>query len=248
MTPAPAWARRFHTAVPDAPALLCLPHAGGSASAYFELSARLRPEVDVRAVQYPGRQDRSGETPVTVMEELVERLADAIQPFAERPYALFGHSMGAVVAYELALRLRREGVAAPLRLFVSGRRAPSAIRDEDVHRRSDDGVIAHVRELGGVRADVLDDPEIRAMVLPALRADYTLVETYRAAPGERVTCPVTVLVGDEDPLVTLDEARLWKEHTEAGFELEVFTGGHFYLTAQMSALAEALTERLLGKP
>jgi pyochelin biosynthesis protein PchC len=246
-----AWLRGFHSAEPGAPILVCLPHAGGTASAYFPFSAGLRPSVEVQAVQYPGRQDRHGEPAALAMDDLVDGLAQAVRPVTERPYALFGHSMGSVVAYELALRLERDGRPGPRWFFASGRRAPSRARPEYMHRRPDDELLAHVAGLGGLgggRPELFEDPDVRAMVLPALRADYTLVENYRADKGGCLNCPVTVLIGTTDPLVDVGEAAAWQEHTSAAFELRSFPGGHFYLTGHVPALAEIITDRLIPLP
>src|SRR5512139_1553958 len=243
-----AWLREFRPADPDAPVLICLPHAGGTAAAFFALAGALQPDVAVRAVQYPGRQDRRLEPAFVVLDDLVARLVEAVRPLTGRPYALFGHSMGAVLAYETTLRLEEEGAPPPRWLFVSGRRAPSRHRPDDVHRGSDDELLAHVGRLGGISPELLDDPDVRAMALPALRADYTLIENYRAEPGRTTSCPVTALVGDRDALVSPDEAAAWKEHTRSGFELEYFAGDHFYLTAHVPALARAITERITPVP
>jgi surfactin synthase thioesterase subunit len=239
------WLRRFHAGHPDAPVLICLPHAGGSATAYWALSQQLSPGVEVRAVQYPGRQDRHAEPAHVAMDDLVEALLHEVREVIGRPYALFGHSMGAVVAFELALRLGTEQASAPLRLFASGRRAPSCLRDENVHRRSDEGMLSHVAGLGGILPDMLAEPDVRAMVLPALRGDYTLIETYRTVPGRTLYCPVTVLTGDRDPLVSQEEARAWERHTTASFELKVFAGGHFFLNEDVPAVARTVADRLI---
>jgi surfactin synthase thioesterase subunit len=239
-----AWLRRFHTGDPGAPALVCLPPAGGSATVYFALSAHLHPAVEVWAVQYPGHLGRHTEPLVLAMDDMVEGLAAAVRPLTERPVALFGHSMGGSVAYELALLLERDGSPGPGRLFASGCRAPSREQSDDFHRRSDEELLAHVSGLGVLPRELVDDPDVRAMVLPALRADYTVVETHTAAEGGSLACPVTALLGDEDPLVDVDDATAWTEHTRGGFELEFFTGGHFYLNAHIPALAELIADRL----
>jgi surfactin synthase thioesterase subunit len=245
MTPGPAWVRIFHPNECDLPNLICLPYAGGSASSYFALSAHLSGAVAVMAVQYPGRQDRYVEPAVVAMDDLVDGLVEAVRPVADRPYALFGHSMGALVAYELALRLERDGAPAPLRLFASGRRSPSRLRSNDEqHRKPEADLVRYVLSLGGIAPEVLRDPDLRAMVLPVLRADLALVERYRAEPGSRVACPITVLVGDRDPVVDRDEALAWQEHTRAGCELMTFAGGHFYLRHHLSELARTVHDRL----
>ncbi|GLX50455.1 thioesterase [Streptomyces hygroscopicus subsp. hygroscopicus] len=237
------WVRRFHPAPRASARLVCFPHAGGSATFYFPLSAALRGTADVVAVQYPGRQDRHQEKGIETIAELADRAHQALLPYADRPLTLFGHSMGAIVAFEVARRLERDGEA-PVHLFASARRAPSAAASENVHRRDDDGLIAEMRRLSGTDARLLDDEEVLRMVLPALRSDYTAIETYRATPSTVVTTPITALTGDTDPRVTPDEARAWRTHTTGPFDLKVFPGGHFYLTDRIAELSQLLRQRL----
>ncbi|MEU3962680.1 alpha/beta fold hydrolase [Streptomyces buecherae] len=238
------WIRRFHPAADDAVRLVCFPHAGGSASFYFPVSAQLSPAVDVRAVQYPGRQDRRAEPTIDDLHRLADALVPALGPLADRPLAFFGHSMGAVVAYEVALRLAAAGAPPLVRLFVSGRRAPSRVRAESVHERDDQGIVAELQRLSGTDAGLLDDPETRAMILPAIRGDYRAIETYRVTPGSTVRAPLSVLVGDSDPQVTLDEARAWSEHTTGPVDLRVFSGGHFYLSERSGEVIRLVADEL----
>ena len=239
------WVRRFHPGSPGAPRLVCFPHAGGSASFYFPVSRTLAPVAEVLALQYPGRQDRRAEKGLETVDELADGIAGALAPYTDRPLVFFGHSMGAILAYEVALRLERQGVV--LRhLFASGRRAPSRYRAESVHTRDDDGIMAELTALSGTDAAVLGDEEILRMVLPAVRSDYCAIESYRHAGDGRLSCPVTVLIGDEDPLVTLQEASDWSAHTSAGCELSVFQGGHFFLTRHQSDINALIRERLVS--
>ncbi|MFF4402333.1 thioesterase II family protein [Streptomyces sp. NPDC001480] len=235
------WIRSFRPAPEAAELLVCFPHAGGSASYYRPVAAGLGPGVDVVAVQYPGRQDRRHEPGLTSVAELADRVTEALVPWQDRPLTFFGHSMGAVVAFEVTRRLERAGTG-PVRLFASGRRAPSRTRDEKVHTLGDDRLIAEIRSLSGTDARFLEDEELLRMVLPAIRNDYTAVETYLAAPTDTVRCPVTVLVGDDDPKTSLEEARAWDGHTLGGSELRVFPGGHFYLTDRAADVLAVLTE------
>jgi surfactin synthase thioesterase subunit len=239
-----AWLRRFHPSPEAATQLVCFPHAGGAASFYLPVAAALAPRIDVMAVQYPGRQDRRQEPCVEDIETLADHIHAALLPRTDRPLALFGHSMGAVTAFEVARRLQRDPGVAPVRLFVSGRRAPSSHRDESVHLRDDNGIIAELRSLSGTNTQILDDEELLQMVLPAIRADYRAIETY---PGtaDAVSCPITVLVGDDDPHVTTAEARQWKAHTTGGFDYQEFTGGHFYLTQHQARLNSLMSDQLL---
>jgi surfactin synthase thioesterase subunit len=238
------WVRRFDPA-PDAPArLVCLPHAGGSASFFFPVAKALSPAVEVLAVQYPGRQERRHEPPVDNIPDLADQILEALRHLDDRPLALFGHSMGATLAYEVALRMRDLGLPAPVHLFASGRRAPSRYRDERVHELSDERIVAELRTLSGTNAAMLADPEVLAMILPAIRSDYRAVESYRHDPARTLDCPLTVLTGDSDPRVSLEEARAWAEHTTGPTELEVLPGGHFFLVDRFDQVLAILTRTL----
>jgi surfactin synthase thioesterase subunit len=245
------WLRVF-TPAPQRPIrLVCLAHAGGSASGWFGFSAAvdaLGPGAEVAevvAVQYPGRQDRWRDRPETNLLDLADGVADAVLDGLTGPIALFGHSTGAAVAFEVARRMERVG-RAPVRLFASGCRAPSLERSTGVHELDDDGLVEELVRLGGTDPRLLADREMLGLMLPAVRADYTAIETYRAAEDARVACPITVLVGDDDPNTTLDQARSWARHTTADCELRVYPGGHFYLFDQIPRLAEEITGMLDG--
>ncbi|WBO62914.1 thioesterase II family protein [Streptomyces camelliae] len=249
-----AWIRTFDagsesgSAVPGL-RLVCFPHAGGSASFYFPYAKLLRPGIEVLAVQYPGRQDRRGEPCLDTIDALADRAAEVLRVrHPNERLAFFGHSMGAAVAFETVRRLEHGPGPRVLRLFASGRRAPSVFRPEFVHRKDDDGLVAELQALSGTHPALLDDPELRALVLPTIRSDYRAIETYRCAPGASVACPVTVLIGDADPRVSEADARPWAEHTRGGCDLRVLPGGHFYLEQQrdtvVAGLRAALREHL----
>ncbi|WP_410577099.1 thioesterase II family protein [Amycolatopsis sp. lyj-108] len=238
------WLRRFSPPGEATSTLVCLPHAGGSASFFFALARALAPEIDVLAVQYPGRQDRRHEPNIDNLPELADRIVDAVRLVDDRPLALFGHSMGTLLAYEVALRLAAAGSPTPAHLFASGRRAPSRHRNDRLHLSSDDDLLAHIRRLGGPGSAMLDDPEIRAMVLPLLRNDYHAVETYRHDPSAVLDCPITVLTGDRDALVTMDEAHAWARHTTGPTEVVTLPGGHFYLADRNEEVVALLRRRL----
>lgn len=233
------WCRRYRAARNATTRLVCLPHAGGSATFFLPVSAALSPGVDVVAIQYPGRQDRRAEPPIDNVTVLADRIHDIVLRQPEIPLTLFGHSMGGVIAFEVTRRLEASGHG-PVRLFASGRRAPSTYRDETVHRRDDAGILAEVRGLNGTASSVLGDDELMRAALPALRADYRAIETYQCAPDVTVNCPISVLVGDDDPKTTLDEANAWAQHTSGSFDLQVFSGGHFFLTDQADEIIQIL--------
>ncbi|MBV7700673.1 alpha/beta fold hydrolase [Streptomyces sp. TRM70350] len=237
------WLRRFHQPAPGAPRLLCLPHAGGSASFYFPVSKALSPAVDVLTVQYPGRQDRRLEPPAESVQELAQGVFRALDERDGTPLALFGHSMGAMIGFELARLLEAAG-RPPAVFFVSGRRGPSVERAENVHQGDDARLIEEVTRLDGTDAALLQDEEMLRMILPALRADYRVVETYQRTPGPRLSCPFVVLTGDADPRVAPDEAQTWSQETDGPFELHVYPGAHFYLVAQQQAVLDRIRTTL----
>ncbi len=245
MTATESWIRRFHPSPAARVRLVCLPYAGGSAVYYYPVSRALAPSVEVLAVQYPGRQDRLAEPGIDDAGELAGQIAAALRPLLDRPVALFGHSMGAVLGFEVARLLERDGIV-PVRLFASGRRAPATFRDERVHLLGDAGILAELRTLDGTASGVLDDEEIVSMALPALRSDYRAIERYRAEPGAMISAPITALAGDRDPRASIDEVQAWQRHTSAAFELLTFPGGHFFLTEHAARIIPLIADRLVG--
>ena len=240
------WFRRFHPSPEAKTRLVCLPHAGGSATFYFPVSKSLAPDVEVLGVQYPGRQDRRHEPFLTSIGAIADRVAELLRGKDDRPLALFGHSMGAMVAYEVARRLEAAGTPAEA-LFVSGRRAPSRQRDDSVHTRTDDGVLAELRRLSGTEMDLLGDEDVVRMILPVVRNDYRAVETYRDTASTPLSTPVVAFTGTDDPVASVDEVASWAEHTTADFELVPLAGGHFFLTRHQDVILRYLTDRLVDK-
>lgn len=237
------WIRRFNPGDGARTRLICFPHAGGSASFYSPLFRALPPTVDVAGIQYPGRQDRWHEKPIGDVDELADRIAVELEPWTNLPIALFGHSLGATLAFEVARRLERDRTV-PVALFASGRRAPSRHRNERVHLGSDRDLLAQIKRLHGTDGQVLENEEIVRMIMPALRSDYRAAETYRYRPGLRLTCPILALAGGDDTVATVEEVNAWGEHTTAPFELRVFPGGHFFLTAHAAAVRDLVSQRL----
>jgi surfactin synthase thioesterase subunit len=240
------WIRRFHPAPQAAVQLVCLAHAGGSASYFFPVSRALSTKADVLAVQYPGRQDRRNERNLETIEELADAVTRQLLGHTDRPLALFGHSMGATLGFEIALRLEQRHGIKPFALFASGRRAPSRHRDERVHLRDDAGLMAEIQRLNGTTSQVMTNDEILRAALPAIRADYKAAETYRYKPGPRLDAPIHAHIGDQDPKVTVDEARSWQDHTDGHFELHTYRGGHFYLNDHAPRLIDSIAGVLTG--
>ncbi|MFE9560941.1 thioesterase II family protein [Streptomyces sp. NPDC006487] len=239
------WLRKYHPGPEgNGPVLVCFPHAGGAATAFRPLSGDLSAHAEVWSLQYPGRQDRHAEAPATRLDALADAAAAQLGAYTGRPLVLYGHSLGALVAYETARRLEDAFPCVDLAgLLVSGAQAPSVPRSLGVHLRDDDGVIDEIRKLGGTAPELLADPDVRRMILPAVRGDYEALETYRfRAAAPRLRCPVSALIGSADAQTTEGGARLWEETTAGGFGLRTFPGGHFFTESHRPQVAEALAE------
>ncbi|MEV7727425.1 alpha/beta fold hydrolase [Streptomyces sp. NPDC087917] len=241
------WVRRFHVGVasgPDVPVLVVFPHAGGNASFYLRLSADLAGHCEVLVLQYPGRQDRLGEPVPDTLTGTLDGIEEAILPWRGRPTVLFGHSMGAVLAFELARRWERAG-AGPRGLILSGRNSPLT-PEGPPPALDDDSLIARVGALAGTDPELLADPGFRELILPSLRGDYAALQNHRYVPGPLLRAPVSVLCGDDDPRTDEAGTRAWRELTEAAFTLRGMPGGHFYLLEQHEAVVRAVREDLAG--
>lgn len=240
----PRWTIRA-TPRPGAPRLYCFPHGGGSAAEYVRM-ARDLPNVELHAIQLPGRGTRFQESSFTRMSELVETLVEEI-PFGAEPFAFFGHSLGALIAYEVTRELRRTGRRLPERLVLSGYPAPSIPRvAESVLHLGDDELLAEVgRRHGGLPAEVTADPELRALVAGSLRADYEVLETYRWQDGDALPVPMTLFGGREDA-VTKESLIAWGHHTTEDTTVRQFPGGHFYFRERRSPLPRFLAGAMRG--
>jgi medium-chain acyl-[acyl-carrier-protein] hydrolase len=229
--------------------LLCLPYAGGGAAAYRSFAQEAPPWLEVWAVRLPGRESRMAEPPVTEIATVVATLAEeltAAPAFAPTlPYALFGHSMGAATAFELARALRRRGWPDPVQLIVSGRRAPAVPDDRTpVHHLPRDRFLDEVVRLGGFPAAVLAVPDLVDLVLPALRADFAACENYRYTPGEPLPYGITALGGRDDPTTTPGQLVAWHRETTGPFTLRLYAGNHFFPFAPGAGVPADLTADL----
>ncbi|WP_413105016.1 thioesterase II family protein [Streptomyces sp. Inha503] len=224
--------------------LVCFPHAGGSARFFYPWLRELPTSVELLAVQYPGRDDRIDEPVLDRMDLLCEPLAKAVAEVADVPLVLFGHSMGASVAFEVARRLDSPSSGPVRHLFVSARPAPFSADPALGPPRDDDTLVRELARLGGTDPTLFDDPEIRAALLPAIRGDYRLIEGYRYRAGPPLSCAMTAVLGSHDPKVPHRLAEGWQAATTGTFTLRVMPGGHFYLSERRSALIAYLLTTL----
>ena len=237
---------RYRRERPDASArLFCLSFAGGTAMTYRPWVSTAPSELEICPVQFPGRDDRSEEPPCRRMSVLVERLADAIAPLSDLPFGLFGHSMGARVAFELVRTLRDRGAVLPDHLFVSGSRAPHVPSGgPDLHARSDADLVEELRRMEGTPADILDDPDVMAGLLPIVRADFELLETYGFDGRDRIACDITAFRGASDPCASREGTEAWAGLTTGRFALKTFPGKHFFLQPNGPAVLTEASVRL----
>lgn len=230
-TPEDRWIKIFQEQPGAQLRLFCFPYAGGGASVFRLWSRELPAGVEVCAVQLPGRESRWREEPFRRLEPLADAAAEALGPHLGRPFAFFGHSLGAVLAFEVARRLQRDGAPVPLHLFVSGRSAPRAPDEtEPIHDLPRDEFIEAVRSYSGTPDEVLANEELMELLEPLLRADFSVSETYEYRPGsELLATPVTVLGGVHDPEVPPQNLEGWRLETRGAFQKHLLDGGHFFL-------------------
>jgi medium-chain acyl-[acyl-carrier-protein] hydrolase len=229
--------RRVHAGL----RLYCFPPAGGSASTFRSWSRALPSDVEVCPVQLPGRENRLRDAPFVKSAPLVRALADVLGDASNVPFAFFGHSMGALIGYELARELRRRRQPGPARLYVSGHRAPHLpSKRAPIHHLPQAPFIAELRRLNGTPEQILEHPELRELVMPALRADFAVCETYVHTPGDPLACPIVAFAGRSDRLASPADMAPWREHTRA-FELHVLPGNHFFLRSAQDLILKAIS-------
>ena len=230
--------------------LFCVPHAGSGASVHARWAHELPADVEVCAIQMPGREGRHREPPLTRWDDVRDALAEALRPWMDKPFALFGHSLGALVAFELAGRLSDDRSRPCAHLFVSGCRAPHLPLDEaPLHHLPAEELVRELRRSRGTPDQVFDAPELLAHFLPTLRADLYLYETYAARAhrqDDALPVPISAYGGLEDDRVAAPALQAWRHHTSAAFRHVMFSGGHFFLKEHRAAVLSQLSAELRG--
>lgn len=221
--------------------LICFPYAGGGPSLFRGWPLDLLRNIEVCAVQLPGREARMKEPPIGDLTRLVADLADAIEPSLDRPIALFGHSIGGLVAFEFARELRDRYGIEPVHLFVSGCPAPQLPDGERLSDLPDGEFLERVQRFNGTPREILGHAEMMELVMPTLRADFSLRDTYVHRPAPPLNCAISAFGGMADQAVGADKLEPWKAHTAEGFQLWLFQGDHFFVRTAQVAVVEAMT-------
>lgn len=243
-----AWLRSYPQKRQARLRLFCFPYAGGGASAFRSVFDRVPDEVEICPVQLPGREGRFAEPPFSSLDPLITALHEELFPYLDIPYAFFGHSMGALISFELARALRRSGQApGPVHLLVSGHRAPHLpdLRPP-AHQLPEPQLLETLRSLEGTPEEVLHHQELLQLLLPILRADFAICETYTYVPQPPLACPISVFGGLRDPNVPCEAIQAWKQHTAKKCQVHFFAGGHFFWQNEPTSLFAALWRDLAG--
>ena len=223
--------------------LFCFPYAGAGALIFHKWSDALPRDIEVCPIQLPGRGTRLTEPPFTKLPGLVEALARVLVPLLDKPFAFFGHSLGALIGFELARQIRRQHGLHPVRLFVSAGRAPQIPhRAPPIHTLPDNEFLAELRRLNGTPRELLDHEELMEVMLPIVRADFALYETYLYSAEPPLTCPISAFGGLQDRKVSASDLEAWRSQTSASFSLRMFPGDHFFLKEPL--LLQALSQEL----
>jgi medium-chain acyl-[acyl-carrier-protein] hydrolase len=227
--------------------MFCFPYAGGSAQIFQTWQRYLSPEIDVCLVHLPGRGMRINEKAFTRISALVAAIADQIIDEIMDPFVLYGHSMGALISFELSREIFRRSGRTPLHLFLSGHRAPQWPRSrKQTFHLPDKEFIAKLKDLNGTPIELFDHPEMKAMFLPALRADFEMVETYEFSPGQPLSCPMTVYGGLQDSHVPLESLHAWGVHSTAGCKARMLKGDHFFIRSSEKEFVNILRSDVLN--
>lgn len=224
---------------------ICFPYAGGSAAVFRHWDFELPGQVELSAIRLPGRGERLADPPVSEWSAIVPPLAAALASLLDRPFVFFGHSLGAVLGFEVARWLRRHHRRLPERLLVSGRRAPHLPATEALSCANDDELVARLRDLKGTPPEILQDAELLASLSPRLRADFELADRYTYVPEPPLECPITALCGADDQETDGGKLEEWREHTHGVFTRHVFEGDHFFIHSREPQVLALVRNELL---
>lgn len=221
--------------------LFCFPYAGGGASAFQAWQPLLPEKIDLCLIQLPGREARMREQPYTYLPTLLDALVPALFPYLDQPFAFFGHSLGSLICFELARYLRAHQEPQPFHIFVSGCRAPHTPSTErPIHELPEAEFISELQRLNGTPASLLANRELMQLLMPMLRADFSLFETYTYKAEEPLACPISAFGGIHDSRATRQQIAPWSEHTTNTFTLQMFPGDHFFLNEGRKLLIERI--------
>jgi medium-chain acyl-[acyl-carrier-protein] hydrolase len=237
------WLTIYTTSTTTAPRLrlFCFPYAGGGAAVFRPWTSHLPAEIAVCAVRLPGRETRLREKPFAQMTELVEALAQALQPYLSLPFAFFGHSMGGLTAYELTRYLRQQQWPMPRQLFVSAYRAPHRpAHHPPIHQADTETILSRLRGLNGTPAAFFESQELIDMMLPGIKADFALWETHQPVADEPLPCPISAFGGYEDSEATEADLAAWRAYTRSQFCLRMIAGGHFFINSHRPQILAAV--------
>jgi medium-chain acyl-[acyl-carrier-protein] hydrolase len=243
--PSLPWVSRPRPVARPRARLICFPHAGGSPIGFWPWSAAFPPDIEVATALLPGRSKRRNEPPFTRMPPLVAALEEGLAPLLDVPFALFGHSMGAIVAFELIRALRRRGSPLPVHLFVAAYGAPSLGRPfARMHDLPEPELLAELARIGGTPKSVLDEPYARDAIVPLLRADFAVMETWIYAPEAPLPVPITAFGGSDDLAAPRARLEAWRAESARGFGLRTFPGDHFFVHPAPAAMLEEIAATL----
>ncbi len=224
--------------------LFCFPYAGGSSLVFRSWQDGLPTMLEVCPIELPGRGSRLMEAPFTQVVPLVQACAQALLPYLDKPFAFFGHSLGALICFELAHFLHREYNKTPAHLFVAGRQAPHIPDPSPMHALPESAFLQELHRLNGTPKEVLENPEMMQLFIPILRADLVVDETYVYITKPALKFPITVFGGLQDPETSLDDLKAWCEHTSASFSIKMFPGDHFFINTAQPLLLQAISQKL----
>jgi len=224
--------------------LFCFPYAGGGSTAFRPWSAALSPKVEVCPIELPGRGARFTEPPLTQMPQLIQALTQAILPYLDKPFAFFGHSMGALISYELTHALQRHFGQLPTCLIVSGRPAPQLPPAKSIHLLPDTHFLQEVRQFNGIPDNIFSNLELMSLFLPILRADFTIIETYAYTATSPLACEIVALGGLQDNNVNIADLEAWREQAMQGFSMHLLPGDHFFINSAQEQVLHLLKAKL----